>query len=137
MKLKQLLPSAQKLEITLPDGSPTGIVLSVVGQDSVTFRDCAKKWGQLMLDKAEKPNLNELETQNAELTAAFIVGWDGIEGDDGAPMIYSKEKALELMSNPELSFVREQVEEFARTRTHFFRTSAVPVVSGSEAGSTT
>lgn len=120
MKIEALFPIAQDLAIHFPNGEPTGITLKVVGQDSVAFRTVAKKFGQQMLTADAKPSINDLEAQNAELVSACVLGWKGLEDADGEPMAYSPEKALELLSKPELTFIREQVETFISKRVNFF-----------------
>ncbi|MEJ7929845.1 hypothetical protein WG922_07665 [Ramlibacter sp. AN1015] len=135
MELANLLPKAQPLEVIMPDGSPSGIVLQVVGHDSAQFTATAKKWANVMLEKEDgaKTNIDELEKQNADLVASFIVGWTGLE-ENGAPLPYSHEKAVQLMSMPELKFVRERVEAFASKRTNFFRPRTQAVGVGSTSG---
>lgn len=112
--------SSQPLPITYPDGSPSGLVLQVVGQDSKAFREVAKKFAKQMLGTDARPDIDHLEQQNGELIAACIVGWSGLDDATGS-VPYSADKAVELMLTPELSFIREQVEGFAGKRTNFFR----------------
>jgi len=124
MDLAALLPIAQDLPVTLPDGTATDVVLRVLGHDSTPFRACAKRFAQGMLDDS-KPKVEELEQQNAELVASCIIGWKGLS-KDGEPLPYSKEQAVELMLKPELNFLREQVEKFVSVRANFFRTGPAP-----------
>jgi hypothetical protein len=120
MQLQNLFPTAADLPITFPDGTATGIVLKLVGQDSKQFRDVAKRMAGSMLGQQDKPDVEALDKQGAELAAACIVGWSGIDdGDSSLP--YSSAKAIELMSMPELTFIRQQVEGFVSQRTNFFR----------------
>lgn len=124
MRINRMLPVVRQLEIKMPDGSVSGVVLSVVGQDSVQFRNMAKKFHAEMLTRKEKPTFDELEQHNAELIASCVVGWDGLEDDEGNPLGHSHNEAVKLMLNPGLAFMRDQVEEFAKERTNFFRGSA-------------
>jgi hypothetical protein len=75
--------------------------------------------------KPEQPTPAELEEMNAELLVACVVGWDGFTVG-GEPLPFSKEKATEILSNPELSFIREQVERFTSKSAHFFRKRSNP-----------
>lgn len=126
--LSTLLPTSQKLAVTMPDGSPSGLELQLVGQDSESFSKTSKKWAQRMLEKqGETHNIDDLELQNAELIASLIVGWN-------LTTPYSPEEAVKLVLKPELRFVREQVEAFASKRTNFFRSSSSPAGAGGEAG---
>ncbi len=122
MQLQNLFPITVDLPIKMPDGTETGIVLKVVGQDSQKFRRTAKQFANVMLASDQKPTAEELEKHGAELAAACIAGWTGLEEGE-QPIPYSHEKAVELMSMPELSFIREQVEGFASKRANFFRSS--------------
>lgn len=103
----------------MPDLTDSGITLQVIGHDSKAFREGAKRFGQRVMD-GEKQTVDFLDSQNTELVATCIVGWTGLEEDDGTPTPYSHAKAVELMGMPELAFVREQVEAYAGKRMNFF-----------------
>lgn len=122
VQLQDLFPITGSMEIKMPDGTPTGVVLKLVGQDSKQFRAVQKKSAQLLMpqNEGEKPTVEQLERAGAELVAACIVGWEGmVDGDEEVP--YSEKKALELMMTAELTFIREQVEAYVMKRTNFFR----------------
>lgn len=125
MELSNLFPVAVDLAINLPDGSPTDIKFKVVGQDSKAFRDVAKRYAQQFMGSEDRPSIDVLEQQNSELVAACIVGWSGLT-EGGEPLVYSKEKAVELMLNAELAFLREQVETHVAKRANFFCTNKDP-----------
>ena len=120
MDIASLFPIAQDLPIHLPDGSATDIVFKVVGQDSKQFHEVARRHFQALVEAKEKPSIDKQAQDNAELLAATVVGWDNLTSN-GEPIPYSREKAIELLANPELSFLREQVEAYVTKRTHFFR----------------
>lgn len=44
------------------------------------------------------------------LVETVLIDWDGIDNDDGSPLPYSKEKAREVLSNPNLIAFRKAVE---------------------------
>ena len=119
MELSDLFPISKELPITMPDGSPTDVVLKVVGHDSKRFREVAKKYAQQLMGD-DKPSVELLEKQNAELVAACIVGWSGLT-KEGVVLDYSEDEAMSLMLKPELTFIREQVERFVAQRANFFR----------------
>lgn len=122
MKINQLLPTAADLHIVLPDGESTGIVIKMVGQDSSAFRSAAKGIAQMLMAQEDKKlDVEALEKQNIELLAACIVNWSGLEDEEGNPLPFTKTKAIELLSMPELAFVREQIERFVAKRQNFFR----------------
>lgn len=127
MDIKNLLPTRQSFELKFPSGEGTGITLHVQGQDSKEFRDAAKKFAaaQLARKKDDAIDLDALEKQRIDLAVVCLVGWDGVEEDD-VPVEFSKAKAKELLSKPELSFIVEQVEEFVALRANFFRGRSNP-----------
>jgi len=111
------------MHVLYPDGNDTGIELLLTGHDTKTFRDTAKNNYKECLTKKLDPQASferDIE-QNLTLVAACIVGWTGLENDDGTEMLYSPKKALEIISMPEFAFMREQVEEFIAERKNFFR----------------
>jgi hypothetical protein len=122
MKLSALAPRTVELPIVLPNGDASGIVLKVVSKDSVQYKQAAKKFGQSFMD-GKKMTIDEADSANAELAASCIVGWTGLENDDGTELTYSPKVAVQLMANPELAFMKEQVEAFIVNRLNFFRGS--------------
>lgn len=135
MELSDLIPGSQPLEVVLPSGEPTGIVLRVVGKESEQFFTASSKWTAHMQERGDKKlTLQELADMNADLMATLIVGWSGLT-DNGSPLPYSHGQAVKLMQTPELQFLRDQVEEFASKRTNFFRQrKAAIAVASEEAG---
>ena len=118
MKLEALMPSVAKMELVHPVKGPTGVFLHLIGQDTKVFRDKARAVAKSLNGK--KPGtveFDQLEKQNVELAATCIVGWS----DEEAFGVYTPARALELMQMDELSWVREQVEEFVKDRANFFR----------------
>lgn len=131
MDITQLFPLTKDLVIHLPDGSPTDIVFKVIGQDSKRFHEAARKHVLKGLERVSdtktltEEQLLDKARDGAALLASCIVGWENVlEG--GQPVPYSTEKAIEYMLNPELAFIREQVEGFVTKRTHFFRPGVEP-----------
>ena len=94
MQLQNLFPISVDLPINDVFGEPTGVVLKVVGQDSKAFRDVSKKIAATMLGNEEKADIEKMEKQGAEMAAACIAGWSGLEEGD-QPIPFSREKAVE------------------------------------------
>lgn len=122
MDIRNLKPKTRELTIVLPTGEPTDIVLTVVGADSKQFRETSLKWATKYFDGDKKTNPADILHSRCEQAAACIVGWKGLE-EDGVPIPYSPEKALELMMMAELHFVVDQIEQFITERANFFRRS--------------
>ena len=130
MKLQSLFPHTAPLNIVDGSGNQTGITFEMVGADSKQYREAAKKAARLVLgkDKEMSSDYDLIEKSTAALYAACILGWSGLDDDDGSALPYSQAKALEFMVTPELSFIREQVEGFVFKRSEFFRPSTPAAV---------
>ena len=121
MDIKSLHPSTQVMELVLPSGDKTGIKLTLQGTDTKAFKDAAKAFTQRQLERKDKtPDVNELEKQRIDLAVVCLVGWEGLQEDD-VDVPFTKAKAKELLSTPELGFIVEQIEEFVTQRANFFR----------------
>ena len=121
MKLEALMPTVAKMELVHPAKGPMGVYLHLIGQDTKAFRDKARAVAKALNDKKNKVEFDQLEQQNIEMVATCIVGWsDELSGEDGFGT-YTPARALELMQKEELSWVKEQVEEFVKDRANFFR----------------
>jgi len=131
MDIKKLQPQVTKLEILNPaDDSPTGVVFSLIGQDTKQFRDLDRKSDKQMVLKAMRgectpAEMEKLEKQDAELAAVCIVGWTGLE-ENGVELQYSPAKATELMANPEFALIKKQIVDFIGERKNFFRPAGKP-----------
>lgn len=122
MKLSSLKPSVAQLKLINAQGEATDVVLNLIGQDTKPFRDKARAIAKGMVGKTAKDvDLDILEKHNTELAATCLVGWVGLQDDEGNDIIYTPQAALELMNDPELAFIKEQVEEFIAERKNFFR----------------
>lgn len=122
MKITQLYPSTQQMEVILPNNDVTGIKLTLQGQDTKAFRDAAKAFATKQMERKEKTvDLDNLEKQRVELAVVCLVDWEGIQDEDDTDLPFTKAKAKELLSKPELAFIVEQIEEFVTLRGNFFR----------------
>jgi hypothetical protein len=125
MRIDQIFPVAQEIVVLMPDGSPTDMKLKLVGTDSKVFSTLIHEQLQRRVGRTDALSIQERNRESQEQAAAVIVGWSGLEDENG-PIPYSKEKAIELMATPEYAFIREQVEGFAAKRTNFFRSGQQP-----------
>jgi hypothetical protein len=123
MNLNDLMPVAADLVVLMPDGSPSGLTLKVIHKDNKAFKALEKRLQQQMMDTGGKVPVDDLTKFAIDMVASCIVGWDGLT-EDGTPVPFSQEKAVDLMAREELAFIREQVEGFVAKRTNFFRGAA-------------
>lgn len=121
MNIANLFPIQTELAILFPGGADTGIKVQLVGLDSSKFRQAAHRWSVQLQGSDEPLTTEQIEAKNTDLLATCIVGWTGLE-DDSGPIAYSHDKAVELLSTEELSFIREQVDRHLGQRAKFFRT---------------
>ena len=122
MELANLFPNRQSLTVIHPITGETDWILTIVGIDSAEFNKSMSVKAQRLIDGKGAQSIEERQKDAAELVAACIVGWTGLSSN-GVQIPYSPEKALELISDPSLSWVKEQVETFVNTRANFFRSS--------------
>lgn len=125
MELDQLFPIKKTLVILLPDGTPSDWVLEIVGIDSTQFnrvskRQATQRVAELEDELTPEERLDRNEARSHELYAACIAGWSGLTAS-GVEVPYSHDKAVELLSKPELLWVRQQVEKLVDQRAGFFR----------------
>lgn len=99
-----------------------GVTITIVGKNSRQFKDKfyevvdrAQQAGQDKKTQAEK--LKAAEEQSAELIANCIIGWSDDEFFGGE---YTFERAYELVNDPTLSWVREQIDAAIVEESHFF-----------------
>lgn len=125
MKVQSLLPKAQKFEVKLPTGEATGVVFTVVGQDSAQFKSAAKAFAQRQLDaKDKRMDVESMDKQRIEMAAVCLTDWSGLDDEFDQPLAFSKEAAISLLSNPGLGYLVDEIERFVTERANFFRPQA-------------
>lgn len=105
-----------------PLGQPTDIIVTVLGQDSPSYRAAAKKISMEPFEK-DRPRDEQAAERAARLTAAGIKDWSGLE-ENGKSVDYSPEKALEFCANPAYDLFASQVYSAILDRSLFFGKSA-------------
>ena len=102
-------------------GVETDFKIKLAGTDSFIYRNWLKRMSNKKLGNFKKKGFSyeESERSSVELLAELTLGWEGLEAD-GEPIVYSREKAMELYSDPNMKWLREQVDEFVGERANFF-----------------
>lgn len=67
--------------------------------------------------------VEELEEASTEILAAAVVGWSGFELK-GKPIECNRENVLSVLNNPDLWFIREQIDKAADDVTAFMQASS-------------
>lgn len=98
-----------------------GVTVTVVGKNSRRFKDkFYESVAEAQNETKEAPNADKMraaERRGVELIAACVIGWSDNEFFGGE---YTAEKALEIIGQPELSWVKDQVEAAIVEDSHFF-----------------
>jgi hypothetical protein len=117
LTLDDFKPHATQIQLDHPSLGLVDVYLSIVGQDSVQYRTESKRlMKERLVDTSKKTDVDKLELDNARLAACVIVGWTE---DVFGP--FSTEAAVDIMKDPEFSWIREQVERATQDRALFFR----------------
>lgn len=107
-------PVTGETEFDTLDGKRVQLEIEIVGRNS-------SQWLDFMKGFQSTGNRDELfsriNDQSREFIASLIVGWT----DNGAlKEPYSDDKAIELVSNPENTWLLEQLQEALIDETNFF-----------------
>ncbi len=116
MKLGELKVNAKAVEDgawveNIPDLG--GVRLKVRGSNNRDWRRLQQRLIEAVPRKKRVGGRIDPEEQD-KITTALLVGaglldWEGLEGDDGQPLAYSRKAAQELLENPELMRLRDGV----------------------------
>lgn len=88
-----------------------GVRLKVRSINNKLFQNAREqRVSKLMKDLGRAPYQSEMEPHLAKLAASFLLlGWEGICGDDDASIPYTPQKSNELMTDPAMRSLVEQV----------------------------
>jgi hypothetical protein len=90
-----------------------GVKFKVRGIDNADYRRLrAKLIAEIpRAERVKGVDPVELDKINVKLlTETVLLDWSGIEGDDDAPLDFSKEKAAELLADPNYAVLRSAIE---------------------------
>lgn len=106
-----------EFELMLPTGAGSGAYLTVIGSQSATVKQYAKRKFQEYQQrqqiakrkgKEEEISLDEAEELSVESSLVRLVGWRNIT-EDGKEVKFSKDKAREILMQH--SWIRDQIME--------------------------
>jgi len=112
-------PATGETLFEVPDGESTKQVeglIELVGVNSKEFYAASRK---LLRDKnLHDGDIFELEQDNIDALCTCIVGWE----DNGFfDETFTLKGAIELLSNPENSWLKDQIQEAVLEKANFFR----------------
>lgn len=120
-----------KMEIREPDGTPTGVFLTIQGLGVATVKQKALEANAFIMQAGKADKTEELvkhmlkaEKAAAEMASLAVVGWSDDEYFQGP---YTPDYAKEVFSNPRMDWLRSQVNSFVAEQSNFFR--AQPTVA--------
>ena len=98
-------------------GEDLGIVITLIGTDSKTFRDISKSRATASLKKKTREiDLDQNESDAVELLAKCTKGWTGIT-ENGKEVAFSYDNAVQLYTK--YLWLREQIDRFMADRSNF------------------
>lgn len=98
--------------------------ITLLGRDSKVYRDHVAKRERAMLDHVNvsrrPPKLSHeaIKAQALDDLVVLTTGWT-LTDIHGEAKLFNKDEARALYANPEMSWLREQVEEFVSERANF------------------
>lgn len=109
--------ASAKIQVKDPaTGDPTGVIFEMAGPEHpdrkrITFAQSRKFLrAYSKTGRAEMPEPEDAESQKKENLAAFTLGWTGIIDNAGAPVVFSKQAALEMYNDPEMAWLVDQLD---------------------------
>lgn len=106
----------------------TGLKVKVASYQSERVKAVQRRIANRSLrDNKRNPKktatVEELEEASTEILAAAVVGWSGFELK-GKPIECNRENVLSVLNNPDLWFIREQIDKAADDVTAFMQASS-------------
>ena len=119
-----------EVQIKDPNGEPLGVIFELAGPEHperkrITFaqsRKFMKSYSKT--GRAEMPEPEDAEAQKKENLAAFTLGWKGLVDENGVPVHFSKQAALDLYRDPEMAWLVDQLDAALGDKELFITRSA-------------
>lgn len=117
-----------EIEITHPATSkPLGLKVRVASYQSERAKAVQRRLANRSLkERSRNPKkastVEELEEHSNEILASVVLGWSGFELK-GKPLECNRENVLSVLNNPDLWFIREQIDKAADDITSFMPAS--------------
>lgn len=107
----------------LYDDKENPMIIRVAGSDSAIFKTALNariRQAALNKKKKEDVNIEDMERKGAELIAKATLGWQNIQFD-GKHLPFSYQAALNLYSDPEWSWIKDQLDAAMADRSELFK----------------
>lgn len=122
MKLSKLqTDTMKKSEGTwVPIQEDLELKLAYLGEDNFQKRmEVLKRPHKRKIEDGTFPPSEFAKLTGRVIAETIVKDWRGLEDDDGKAIKYTKEKALELFTDPNLEDLRDYVVSFASNRDNF------------------
>ena len=116
--------------IHLKTGEKTGVVFHLVGLDHERPKEVERRQAKQKIQRAQKSgslnkviktwDFDEAQQQKVEIICACISGWKGLTKDE-KELKYTPQAALDLLSDPKLAWIVEEIEKFVTDRANFMK----------------
>lgn len=112
------LEETSVLHVRAPNGEETDVKIELYNRFTRHYqRQRAKVYRSVIQARGDVSD-TEIDESTDRLLAACTAGWENLEWE-GQAVEFSEEKAFELYSNPKLSWLREQVDEYMHRAGNF------------------
>jgi len=124
MDISQLsIADTADVEITLPSGEATDIVIQVYGQDSDAYKKVSRKQQNSRLkdmQRGKKGNTTaeDIEARGFDLLVSCVASWSGVES--GGKALECTPDNIRLLFK-QLPFIKEQVDVAIADRVNFMK----------------
>jgi len=120
---KVQIDNSADINITLPDGTETDIVITVASQDSEQYRKKTlesrnKRMKDLQRGKKSQLTAEQLDEGGVDLLVACTIGWQNVE-KDGKPLEFNDENVRSLYAD--FPWIKDQVDEAIADRANFMK----------------
>ncbi len=120
MKLADLKTTTEVITPLHPALGDVGVKFNVCSPFSREHNAAtARLHGEIFSDKSELEDTVKWDIYQAE---AVMVGWSGIENEDGTPMEFNAQNLAELFRNPDLYWMVQQVGEYLSKKKGYLQT---------------
>jgi hypothetical protein len=115
-----------EIEIKHPKtGAGTGLKVRVASYEGERVKRVQRKMANAAIRESKRNpkkigTVEEIEEKALEITAAAVVSWSGFTLN-GKPLECTPENVLTVLGNPDLFFIREQIDKAAEDQASFIK----------------
>lgn len=116
-----ILMPADRPDLDLLEGDPSGLRVRVRSADSRQFREAMDKLTRAAVKrKAQSMTFEDSERSQVDILLAVTADWSGFEDDDGKAMPFTEANGRRIYGDPGYKWLTDQVTRAADDRRRFF-----------------